>query len=51
LEIFKPALIIALIVLAVIGIGYIISILPQPIIWAVTILLIGSFIYLGRRIG
>ena len=49
MEIFKPALNIALIVLTVIGIAYIISVLPQPIIWAVAILLIGSFIYLGRR--
>ncbi len=31
------------------GIGYIISVLLQHIIWAVAILLIGSFIYLERR--
>ncbi|MCB2171009.1 MAG: hypothetical protein KQI78_25405 [Deltaproteobacteria bacterium] len=46
---FKPAITIALIVLTVIGIAYVISVLPQPIIWAVAILLIGSFIYLGKR--
>jgi len=46
---FKPAITIGLIVLTVIGIAYVISVLPQPIIWAVAILLIGSFIYLGRR--
>jgi hypothetical protein len=46
---FRPAITIALIVLTVIGIAYVISVLPQPIIWAVAILLIGSFIYLGKR--
>jgi hypothetical protein len=46
---FKPAITIAIIVLAVISIAYVISVLPQPIIWAVAILLIGSFIYLGKR--
>jgi lipopolysaccharide export LptBFGC system permease protein LptF len=49
LELFKPAITIALIVLTVIGIAYVISVLPQSIIWAVVILLIGSFIYLGNR--
>ena len=46
---FIPAITIAIIVLTVIGIAYVISVLPQPIIWAVAILLIGSFIYLGKR--
>ncbi|WP_319408760.1 hypothetical protein [uncultured Desulfosarcina sp.] len=49
MDLFKPAITIALIVLAVIGIAYIVSVLPQPIIWAVVILLIGSFIYFGKR--
>jgi hypothetical protein len=49
LDLFKPATTIAIIVLTVIGIAYVISILPQPIIWAAVILLIGSFIYLGKR--
>jgi hypothetical protein len=38
LELFKPAITIALIVLTVIGIAYVISVLPQSIIWAVVIL-------------
>jgi energy-coupling factor transporter transmembrane protein EcfT len=49
LNLLKPAITIAIIVLTVIGIAYVISILPQSIIWSVVILLIGSFIYLGKR--
>ena len=46
---FKPAIIPALIVSAIIGIAYVISILPQPMIWAAATLLIVSLIYQARR--
>jgi hypothetical protein len=49
LDLFKPATTIAIIVLTVIGIAYVISILPQPIIWAAVILLIGSFVCFAKR--
>ena len=46
---FKPAIIPALIILAVLGIAYVISILPQPMIWAAATLLIVSLIYQARH--
>jgi len=48
MELFKPVIVIAAIVLAVIGIAYVISILPQPIIWAAVILMLGAFVCIGR---
>ena len=45
---YKPAITMTLSALTIVGSGYVISILPQPIIWAVSILFLGFFVFLAR---
>jgi hypothetical protein len=44
----KPAITMTLSALTIVGSGYIISILPQPIIWAISILFLGFFVFMAR---
>jgi len=46
---YKPAITMTLAALAIVGAGYIVSILPQPIIWAISILFFGFFVFLTRN--
>ena len=46
---YKPAITMTLAALAIVGAGYIVSILPQPIIWAISILFLGFFVFLTRQ--
>ena len=46
---YKPAITMVLAALTIVGAGYIVSILPQPIIWAISILFLGFFVFLTRK--
>ena len=46
---YKPAVAMTLSALTIVGSGYIVSILPQPIIWAISILILGFFVFMARN--